>query len=175
MRQLFTILLLIPFSFLKAQDVNLTIYLYDSCSDTVYQANYYTLFSNGKDFESISNGNCVLPDTGKYELRLLEDIEDLPEYFHFQSFESYVDTFRISSIFECLELTTRPSFIGYCFCGNPANGNLKDYYSNGQVRLTGKFKNGNAVGELIYFDIDGNIEKILRYNRKGKLIKEEEF
>jgi len=61
--------------------------------------------------------------------------------------------------------------IKYYNCDNLCDGHCVDYYTNGRIRLKGKFKAGLPIGKLFYHNEDGTIEKVEKYNKKGLLIK----
>ncbi|MFT6961860.1 MAG: antitoxin component YwqK of YwqJK toxin-antitoxin module [Flammeovirgaceae bacterium] len=53
-------------------------------------------------------------------------------------------------------------------CEELCQGEIVEYYSTGEKRLEGKFKDGLPMGKIIYYDKKGNIGKIAKY-RKGYL------
>ena len=79
------------------------------------------------------------------------------------------DTFYLPKLSFSM-LISNPPFIYWSFTdveGLYANGKVIDYYKNGQIRLEGKFKKGQATGNLIFYYDDG---KIKRHRTKHKCI-----
>ena len=46
-------------------------------------------------------------------------------------------------------------------------GKWVDYYSNGQIRYEGQFKNGNCQGEFKYYDEQGHLKATNNYDKSG--------
>ena len=84
---------------------------------------------------------------------------------------NYCDTIILPKIYKCQDSKYNSEFVGYCTCGIRCNGELIDYYINGEKRIEGTFKNGKPIGKLYYYNMDGSIKRIEKYNRKGKLRK----
>jgi antitoxin component YwqK of YwqJK toxin-antitoxin module len=47
-------------------------------------------------------------------------------------------------------------------------GKWVDYYSNGQIRYEGQFKNGNCQGEFKYYDEQGNLKATNEFDKSGE-------
>ena len=41
---------------------------------------------------------------------------------------------------------------------NELHGFFREYFSNGQLRIEGEYKNGKQIGEWKFYDTDGNLE-----------------
>ena len=50
------------------------------------------------------------------------------------------------------------------------DGDFTSYYRNGVVSIKGKLDNGLYIGEWLYYDDDGSLNKTLYYNKKGEKI-----
>ena len=50
------------------------------------------------------------------------------------------------------------------------HGDFTSYYRNGVVSIKGKLDNGLYIGEWLYYDDDGSLNKTLYYNKKGEKI-----
>ena len=44
------------------------------------------------------------------------------------------------------------------FMDNELHGFFREYFSNGQLRMEGEYKNGKQIGEWKFYDTDGNLE-----------------
>ena len=47
-------------------------------------------------------------------------------------------------------------------------GTWRDYYSNGQLRYEGEFKNDNCKGTFRYYDEQGNLKATNEFDKSGE-------
>ena len=50
------------------------------------------------------------------------------------------------------------------------HGDFISYYRNGEISIKGKLNKGLYIGEWLYYDDDGSLNKTLYYNKKGEKI-----
>lgn len=62
-----------------------------------------------------------------------------------------------------------------CDTSKKANGYIIEYYKKGLKRKEATYKDGEAIGKMIYYDFQGNIKLIEYRNRKGHLYKKKEY
>ena len=157
------------------QDVLFNLYSYNPCTEEVKRIDFFGLKKGDKTFSvKDSSGFLQLKDTGVYALSYalaMIDSAQLGKEYHFNSAGSYSDTLRLMTITPCLEPTSHPNFIGYCCCGEECEGKQVDYYANGNKRVEGFFNKGKPIGKLVFYKIDGSVNYIEKYNKKGKFKK----
>lgn len=159
---------------LFGQEIKFELYISDSCKDTIGRVPFYNLRKNGIDYyPQDNNGIVYLKEIGQYELSTI--YSKVLKTYDLKSFDNVKDTINMPSINECLEPTTHPNFIGYCCCEDKCEGKQIDYYSNGNKRIEGYFKNGKALGKLKYYYLDGTLKQVDKYNKKGILIRRKKY
>ena len=113
------------------------------------------------------SGVVTLSELGTYQMRALVD-EGYWEY-HFTEYGAVVDTIRMPGI--CL------GFVGhihsmqwayYC-CEEKCEGKLEDYYFNGNKRIAGNFKEGQALGQVRSYYPNGQLYQRATYFPRGNL------
>jgi hypothetical protein len=158
-----------------SQNISFVLNSYNPCSKEVKKINFFGLKKSDKIFSvDDTSGILRLKDTGIYVLSYAVDMIDssqLGKKYHIRAIENYSDTLRLMSIYSCLEATSHPRFIGYCCCNEKCEGFQTDYYANGNKRIEGSFIRGKPIGKLIYYNRNGSINYVEKYNRKGKLKK----
>lgn len=171
---------------LFSQEINYQLYLKNSCNDSIKKADFYTLEKDNIEY-NISNFDSSIikvPLRGKYKLTILETDEiytteitlehtsdtltlpsiELHIFPHPPSFRKDISRSELKKI----RLKYRPI---YKSCGLPINGKKIDYFSNGNVRLLGNFKNGYPIGEIREYYQNGEIKEIINYDNEGLIIK----
>jgi hypothetical protein len=130
-----------------------------------------------------SNGTCLLPNRGMYNLELYSPKGNLRQNIEINS--DMVDTLVIPPIY--LSSTTGhigPTYYFYVHCGEKCHGKYTINWETGELWQKGKFKHGQ-LGELITYLKNGQIESIRKngflsdknidYDENGKLLKEFKF
>jgi hypothetical protein len=166
-------ILIFNWSGLKSQTVQFELKIINPCDRTVKTFNSYRLKKDTVEFfPDYQTGICTLLP-GDYQLSyIMEDVNiDKNKIYHFRESGYYCDTLIKNKINKCMELTSRPSFFGYCCCDTICNGYNVDYYKNGEKRIEGNFINGKPVGKLIFYNKNGRISYVEKYSKKGKLRK----
>ncbi len=168
---IFLFVCLIGFNPSDAQTIKFELYLFDQCTDTVGRVGFFTLMKGDSTYYPKNNSGIVyLPETGNYRLSTIYS-DDLIDY-HFTSLDSVVDTVNSAKVQLCLEPpTSHPDFIGYCCCEAKCEGEQVEYYSNGNKRIEGCFKEGIPQGKLKIYYPSGELKQVDKYNKKGRLKK----
>jgi len=137
------------------------------CSNEVDYGLLYQLEKSGKTYIiSDTIGTIELSEPGTYKLEA--SLYGIKQNVEIQN-GTNIDTLFTKRINECLEPVSRPNFIGFCCCEDKCDGFQQDYYNNGVLRLEGNFKNGLAIGKVKMYYLNGNIQEIRTYNKKGIL------
>ena len=124
------------------------------CDNSTFKLNDFTLSRLSKNYIA-KNGICYVPAKGLYKV----------ERFGMNSFDTYQIDIKSENTIDTLirykiYIASRPGIPGwpyYAFCGKPCDGKLTDYYENGNIRITGIFKNGH-------------FKNLKQYNKEGKLV-----
>lgn len=180
------------FSLIKLFGIILVVFLL--CNESNAQSYQFRLFGfnpcNGKielqPFYDLKKGDliisprdtsgvCYIEEAGVYELihilSFYSSVKDNPIKIVIDSTKKlYSDTLRLDAIMKCCGAPTIDPWSGFCNCGIPCEGYKVDYYMNGNKRIEGHFKKGNAIGKLFYYKSDGSIKCIEKHNRKGRLL-----
>lgn len=114
------------------------------------------------------SGVVYLSKLGHYKLSSI--YLDIDIDYEFIGYQSVIDTINTTRLQLGLEpATSHPNFIGYYCCDQKCNGMQVDYYSNGNKRIEGYFKEGIPYGELKTFYPNGQLKQLDKYNAKGRL------
>lgn len=149
----------------------------DPCNGNIENIQFYELKKGELKIKPRdTTGICIIEQTGEYELVWLMSNYTLKTNAPYKIFidssdEHYSDTLRLESISPCHKVIASNPWSGFCNCGEACDGYQVDYYKNGNKRLEGNFKQGKAVGKIIYYLRDGSIDYVEKYNKKGKLKK----
>lgn len=159
-----------------SQKIEVVLYGFYPCSKQVRQLSSFGLIKDGVTYSvTDSSGILSLKERGKYALDyVLEDIDttQLGRVYDFQMNQKiFRDTLVLTSIQACLEPTSHPDFIGYCCCGEKCEGEQVEYYSNGNKRIEGCFKEGIPQGVLKIYYPNGELKQVDKYSKKGRLKK----
>ena len=165
-----TVLILLFFTISGfSQEIKFSITIEDPCSKRIEKGFDYCLEKNGIKYcaSSSENRTVILPEYGEYKLSG-NGIEEL----YIVRINKLVnsETFKAPKI---REYSVSHSKNNYLFknCNTTCNGIETDYYSNGKIRLKGKFKNGIVIGELKKYFRNGKIKEISIYGKDGILTK----
>ena len=159
-----------------SQSIKFVLYGYNPCTESVEQLSSFGLLKDGVTYSvSDSTGILSLEEEGSYSLSyVIENIDttQLGRLYNLQmTRDTFSDTLYLESIYSCLEPTSHPNFIEYCCCGMKCEGEKSEYYSNGNKRIEGCFKDGIPVGELKLYYPNGHFKQIDFYSKKGKMFK----
>jgi len=153
------------------QQIKFEVYLKDRCVDTISKLMFFNLNKGDKDFyPKNNNGIVMLKEKGKYELTTIYNDDKI--IYELNDFKSVVDTIQKPIIRKCLEPTSSPNFVGYCCCNSKCEGKQIDYYSNGNKRLEGNFIDGKPMGKLKFYNSEGTLIRVDKYNRKGVMTRQ---
>lgn len=157
----------------SAQSITYNLILFDSCTSEYSNALLYYL-EKGELSYSVSDtiGTIKLDSIGHHTLK--SDLRNSNKEIFIDRGANF-DTLATWTIRECLEPISHPNFIGYCCCDEKCNGYQQDFYQNGALRIEGQFKNGLGRGEIKFYNLDGSIRLVRKYDRKGNLKWEKEF
>lgn len=155
---------------LNAREVKYKLYLKDNCKSTIEQVMYYVLkIGDEVYYPNEASGILELPDTGRYELYIVERLE--PIEIIIDDYKLKIDTISTPTINFKIETTSQPKLSGFYCCDTLCNGDYIDYYLNGNIRIEGKFKQGRAIGVVKYYNRKGGLIEGKVYNRHGKVKK----
>ena len=166
------ILLILP-QVVFAQRIKYNLMVADSCSDKVENELLYEIIQGDKKYGIEDTlGTIFLPDTGTYVL-----IPNIPDLYSLSSdslilklteYKTYSDTLVLKRIVECVG-GLHSGFYGFCGCDlEELNGYQADFYPDGQKRMEGIFKNGYAIGQVIYYYPSGRKKEVRNYDMKGE-------
>jgi antitoxin component YwqK of YwqJK toxin-antitoxin module len=140
------------------------------------------------------NSKVIITNTGKYELVVTINNgkyqRSFEEKIEFKDSKTIIDTLEVPKILIEIDIDSETIYSKYFKCEKICDGYEVDYFENGNKRLEGNFKNGNAIWETEferdgssikyyydklnrytkweYYDQDGNLKEYLinKYKRK---------
>ena len=175
---------------LYSQEIEYQLYLKNSCNDSIEKAVFYSLKKGKTEYQisNLDNPIIKVPSNGVYELISEETNEKLSIEI---SLNNSKDTLLFPSIYEYikslppsykkdiseseLKKLRKESRFVYMKCDSTLNGEQKDFFTNGKMRIYGNFKNGFAVGEIKEYYQNGNIKRLLTYDNDGYLKKKVDY
>jgi antitoxin component YwqK of YwqJK toxin-antitoxin module len=149
----------------KAQKVSFRLYTTDACSGVEKIDGFCILRKSSATLGDTSyvdrSGTIVLPDIGSYLVyphgSLLYSLS-----INIKSAGLYTMHFKDSLIMSYSSATDEGPF--YVSCDQKRiEGYKEDYYSNGQIKIRGTFKNGHVKDSLIKFHPNGNLKQKMLY------------
>jgi hypothetical protein len=162
------------FSINVIAQINVQIDIKDCCSDSIK-------IINGELIDKYGNIHQINLTGGFYELAVDTG------YFISLKLARNNSTYLINHSFDVslndtvYELIYLPKLIKGSFdnfydekfyiCEKVCDGNIEDYYHNGNIRIKGNFKQGVPQGKVFYYNTNGTLSKVEKYNKKGKLKK----
>lgn len=158
-----------------SQPTQFVLYGANPCTGAVERLNYFGLMKEGERYYvEDSSGVLNLKEPGIYSLVWVLAFMDesfLGRTYEISDQAMVSDTVNFYSVYSCLEPTTSTRFAGYCCCDAKCDGEVVEYFSNGNKRVEGKFEEGIPVGELKTYYPDGRLKQLDKYNKKGRLIR----
>jgi hypothetical protein len=152
------------------------------------EIDYQLYLKNEYNISDFDNPIIRVPEKGKYKL-ISGETDEI--YFVEITMNNSKDTISLPSIemyiiahppsynidiseseLKRIKLDCRPIFKN---CGLPINGEKTDYFTNENVRLSGTFKNGYAIGEIREYYQNGGIKEITNYDDEGLIIGKIEY
>jgi hypothetical protein len=154
---------------------NVRLFIKSECNGSVRKVDYFTLSQKGTTYYA-ENGMCFVPEKGIYIVEGfgMENLEVNQIYVHTRL---QIDTIYVHKIY----IERSPGIPGwpyYSNCGEPCNGLVSDNWDNGNLRITGKFKNGkikyfyqyNKSGQLQLIKKNNKFRSLHKAYEQGKLI-----
>lgn len=200
----FILIILVNSQIISAQTIEVELYFRNSCTNKIEQIEFDLINLNRVEIIYTSNNSKVKVDSLGSYLVLTGIIKG--DYDYVESFYSpieltntakYIDTIFIPNIRLKTEIALHSQFWEYVKCGNTCNGNMSDFYENGNIRLSGIFVDGKPIEiteyqkngiierkelynlgnskpyKIEYYDLLGKLEEFETYNfKEGKVIKE---
>lgn len=169
----FTLPIAIQFCF--SQTIEVKIYVLDSCSNSVKKLELFELKKNSQTFifNSDIDSSLILKDTGVYFLQS-QYVSGKVE-LKVTKFGQYIDTLVQSNVIETLTIHQKPSYRGWLCCDKKCEGFQIGYYQNGNKRVEGTFHEGKPIGELKFYNENGEPSFIEYYNKRGKFINRKDY
>ena len=154
----------------------ITLELYGRCFSTnsIIEIDFYTLRKDSLKIQvfPFDSGLVVLPEMGTYTASTSYTNHNEEVTVTVKNKGLNRDTITVNSIQEMLLICDTCEIEPYWYCcGEKCDGYLIDYYSNGNKRIEGLFKNGKAVGVLKSFLPTGMIYAIWFHDKKGNDIR----
>jgi len=152
-----------------SQQIVYKLYVKNQCSNKIELSDLYQLEKDKEKFYPDSSGTIILSEKGIYKLISIETEES-----HEIKIESFVNSDTLTKPLITIFVNTADLFLKpnnkanrnkarlfhaarYSICDVLCNGLVKDYYSNGNLRIAGTFENGIAVGDLKEYYENGNL------------------
>lgn len=162
-------MVLISLSFrLFAQEIIYRPVFIDQCKDSISESRFWLISdSNGNYYtlNSFASTSVYLPKLGKYFLHL--EIEEEPEIISIEKYGETIDTFYTERV-QLVIYVSNPPHSEFLDCGSLANGQVIDFYYNGNIRLTGDFLNGQPIDTLKKFYRSGIIQELYIPNKRHR-------
>ncbi len=149
-----------------SQSLGIKIYLKDFCNDTIYPTdNIFIRDSNDSSFiyENVPSEGLK---TGVYRVSIMEIGEMSIEL---KDNEIYIDTFYLPIVKELIGATTAGGYYGFYNCDELCQGSIIDFYKKGTKRLEGVFKDGVPIGQLKTYYSNGNLLELREYTKNKRL------
>lgn len=135
------------------------LYFKFKCDGRIQEINQFTLASNTRYYQSTDSA-CLVPFTNRYTL--YTDIENLDRNTIEVKSSNVSDTIIVYKVYKKLGGGIPPRFV-YTDCGQVCNGEIVDYWDNGNRRIIGTFKNGNPI-KMTQFFLNGAINHDFKKN-----------
>lgn len=136
-------------------------YINDFCTNTIKPLDCVLQSPSGIKYSNRDSlqGCFILKEEGAYLMTSLYRRGDFMHYIdtliEIKNNSVINDTILLGKFYECSEWSLNPTKGGFCYCDKLCNGELIDYYENGNKKIEGLFLNGIPKGKLIYYRSDG--------------------
>ncbi|WP_299212626.1 hypothetical protein [uncultured Aquimarina sp.] len=117
--------------------------------------------------ENLESKPIELPKAGPYKLYV--NIDNPPITVEITSNKVNRDTIFLKKL-ELAIYVSNPPHSEYFDCGNLANGEVTDFYSNGNLRTKGSFKDGQPSDTLFEYHRNGKLSELFIPGKKWKRI-----
>lgn len=174
-KNIILLVLLFMFYVINAQ-TKLKFDVIDSCTGKKPES--YNIFIQSLDFDKelksyyIDSDSILKIEKGIYIISIdIADGENAKSYNLTREFKDdslYNVNIELPKIMR--KLTSQihyPTNLGFYYCDVKCNGWVKDFYSNGKLRISGKFKNGIPLKILNKYNINGELVEIQFYDKNG--------
>jgi antitoxin component YwqK of YwqJK toxin-antitoxin module len=173
-----------------SQEFKFNLFLKDSCSNKIESSFNYHLEKNGTEYNvtEFDNGTIIVPTKGEYKL-IVPELEE--EYNVIIDKLINSDTLNLPKIVEKVvwpphsfmsdldkeveKKIRQKNLPTFWICNEKCNGLYKSFYSNGNIRFSGNFENGLAIGEFIRYYQNGIIKETSIFDNDGFLTKKTLF
>lgn len=166
-----------------SQQISYNLLLKNKCSNEIESSNSYSLEKDGITYTAFDNSPLVLPKKGIYKLSSI----DTDEVYEIKIDKSINSDTLVKPMIQIqirngvsykknisnkelrkikLYMATR-----YFICEKECNGFQVDYYSNGNLRMSGTFENGISIGLLKEYYQNGKIKATYFYKKNAQLKK----
>lgn len=169
MNRFIIILVLISANFrLFAQEILYKPVFIDQCTDSLAENPFWWISDsdcNSYNLTDFTSTSVRLPKLGKYYLNL--EIGEEPEIINISKFGETVDTFYTKRV----QLTiwmSNPPHSEFFDCDSLANGQVTDFYYNGNIRLTSDFSNGQPIDTLKKYYRSGVMQELYIPNKRHR-------
>lgn len=171
MRNLCFILILL--SWTAHGQIHYRLFEKNPCDNSVTQRFQFQAYKDSSSVltSDIFSKEIVFSDTGKYRIGVINIINGIKNLEDFHTIiidgkSSEISDTISTGLIEERTYMFDPPFTEYYCCNEKCNGKFTSNYNNGQVRMTGEFKNGQPKNTLTKYYINGYTESIQTF--KGK-------
>ncbi len=128
---------------------------------------YLTDSSKAYGMENFESKPIELPKAGLYNLYV--NFDNPPITVEITSNKVNRDTIFLKKL-ELAIYISNPPHSEYFDCGNLANGEITDFYANGNLRTKGTFKDGQPIDTLFEYHRNGKLSELFIPRKKQKKI-----
>lgn len=156
-------LIIVFFSLIKfahSQEIKYKAIFINQCTKEVSNEVFWWISDmNSNHYNQVDyNENTIaLPTLGKYKIHFGNEQDS--KLINIEKFGISKDTFFTNRI-TLANYVSNPPFSEYFDCDNLANGIIEDYFYNGDLRLNGKFLNGQPIDTLRKYYRNGKIKEL---------------
>ena len=137
------------------------------CGDSVRQLFQFYAYKDSSHILSsdLLTSEVIFTDTGTYQISYVEHFNGLKNYIDFHSVfidgkRSEVSDTLMAGLIDERTYMFDPPFTEYYCCNKKCDGKVTSTYDNGQIKLSGEFKNGKSIGTLTQYYLNGKIKSI---------------
>lgn len=158
----------------EAQTIKFICYLKSNCYQGYLILDNYKLKKGNYIYHSLNSGDtATLIDTGYYVLTsplITDDSITINVKYGLN-----MDTVKKRDITEVISMgeKRKKGYGAWRCCDKICNGYKTEYYSNGQIKESGFYRKGKPIRKHFLYNTNGQVESIIFYNRKGKILRKE--